>query len=63
MTTAATTQAPKPATTTKAPEETEPVEEKTSLGDLIPPLAILAMMVMVVFILLFKPRHKKSDNT
>ena len=63
VTTAATTQAPKPATTTKAPEETEPVEEKTSLGDLIPPLAILAMMVMVVFILLFKPRHKKSDNT
>lgn len=63
VTAAAATAAPKPSATTKAPEETEPEEEKTSLGDLIPPMAILAMMVMIVFILLFKPRHKKSDET
>ncbi|MBQ8718691.1 MAG: metallophosphoesterase, partial [Clostridia bacterium] len=63
VTTAATTTAPGSSATTKAPDETEPIEEKTSLRDLIPPLAILAMMAMVVFILLFKPTHKKTDES
>ncbi len=58
VTTAAATTAPVSSATTKASEETEPVEEKASLRDLIPPMAILAMMVMIVFILLFKPTHK-----
>ena len=53
----------KPAATTKAPEQTEPEEDKTSLRDLIPAMAVLAIVVMVVFILLFRPTHHKSDET
>jgi len=48
-------------TTAQTEAETEPVED-ASLGDLIPPMMILATMVVIVFILVFrKPKSQDSE--
>ena len=54
------TAAPKPSTSTKpATEQTTEEAEETGIGDLIPPLCILACMAVVVFIFIFrKPKDQ-----
>ena len=57
VTQAPATKAPEKATSSKETETTEE-EEDSGLGDLIPPLTILALMVVIVFILVFrKPKN------
>lgn len=59
------TTAPVTSATTNAQTEAETEEEDgTSIGDLIPPMMILGMMVIIVFILVFrKPTPKNPEQT